>query len=214
MIKNLRKGKNNIKAKRAIILFFLFIFIIIFIIIAIHTSKVGIEIINLQINTQFSKEQKINKDSRIYVYLLLFNYFKLFKKEIREINFKNIKLQNKDIDIKFLKTKDFKINYKELLKNIKIEIKRINLSLKIGTENAALTAILVGMISSVLGIIIKRPKYEIIPIYTGENLINLKLDGIFTIYLMHYIYSLILNRKRRDENERTSNRKSYDNCYE
>ncbi len=195
-------------------MFFLFIFIIIFIIIAIHTSKVGIEIINLQINTQFSKEQKINKDSRIYVYLLLFNYFKLFKKEIREINFKNIKLQNKDIDIKFLKNKDFKINYKELLKNIKIEIKRINLSLKIGTENAALTAILVGMISSVLGIIIKRPKYEIIPIYTGENLINLKLDGIFTIYLMHYIYSLILNRKRRDENERTSNRKSYDNCYE
>ena len=214
MIKNLRKGKNNIKAKRAIILFFLFIFIIIFIIIAIHTSKVGIEIINLQINTQFSKEQKINKDSRIYVYLLLFNYFKLFKKEIREINFKNIKLQNKDIDIKFLKNKDFKINYKELLKNIKIEIKKINLSLKIGTENAALTAILVGMIASVLGIIIKRPKYEIIPIYTGENLINLKLDGIFTIYLMHYIYSLILNRKRRDENWRTSNRKSYDNCYE
>lgn len=201
MIKNLRKGKNNIKAKRAIILFFLFIFIIIFIIIAIHTSKVGIEIINLQINTQFLKEQKINKDSRIYVYLLLFNYFKLFKKEIREINFKNIKLQNKDIDIKFLKNKDFKINYKELLKNIKIEIKKINLSLKIGTENAALTAILVGMIASVLGIIIKRPKYEIIPIYTGENLINLKLDGIFTIYLMHYIYSLILNRKRRDENE-------------
>ena len=195
-------------------MFFLFIFIIIFIIIAIHTSKVGIEIINLQINTQFLKEQKINKDSRIYVYLLLFNYFKLFKKEIREINFKNIKLQNKDIDIKFLKNKDFKINYKELLKNIKIEIKKINLSLKIGTENAALTAILVGMIASVLGIIIKRPKYEIIPIYTGENLINLKLDGIFTIYLMHYIYSLILNRKRRDENERTSNRKSYDNCYE
>ena len=195
-------------------MFFLFIFIIIFIIIAIHTSKVGIEIINLQINTQFSKEQKINKDSRIYVYLLLFNYFKLFKKEIREINFKNIKLQNKDIDIKFLKNKDFKINYKELLKNIKIEIKKINLSLKIGTENAALTAILVGMIASVLGIIIKRPKYEIIPIYTGENLINMKLDGIFTIYLMHYIYSLILNRKRRDENERTSNRKSYDNCYE
>ena len=212
MIKNLRKGKNNIKAKRAIILFFLFIFIITFIIIAIHTSKVGIEIINLQINTQLPKNQKINKDSRIYVYLLLFNYFKLFKKEIREINFRNIKLQNRDIDIKFLKNKDFKINYKELLK--KIEIKKINLSLKIGTENAALTAILVGMIASVLGIIIKRPKYEIIPIYTGENLINLKLDGIFTIYLMHYIYSLILNRKRRDENERTSNRKSYDNCYE
>ena len=195
-------------------MFFLFIFIIILIIIAIHTSKVGIEIINLQINTQLPKNQKINKDSRIYVYLLLFNYFKLFKKEIREINFKNIKLQNRDIDIKFLKNKDFKINYKELLKNIKIEIKKINLSLKIGTENAALTAILVGMISSVLGIIIKRPKYEIIPIYTGENLINMKLDGIFTIYLMHYIYSLILNRKRRDENERTSNRKSYDNCYE
>ena len=81
-------------------------------------------------------------------------------------------------------------------------------------EEGCKALILVGMISSVLGIIIKRPKYEIIPIYTGENLINLKLDGIFTIYLMHYIYSLILNRKRRDENGRTSNRKSYANCYE
>ena len=214
MIKILSKGKNNIKAKRAIILFFLFIFIITFIIIAIHTSKVGIEIINLKINTQLPKNQKINKDSRIYVYLLLFNCLKLFKKDVRDINFKNIKLQNRDIDIKYLKNKDFKINYIELLKNIKIEIKKINLSLKVGTENAAVTAIFVGIIASVLGMIIKKPKYEIIPIYTGENLINMKLDGIFTIYLMHYIYSLILNRKRRDENERTSNRKSYDNCYE
>ena len=186
-----------------------FLFIILFIIIAIHTSKVEIEIVNLQINTQLPQNQKINKDSKVYVYLLLFNHLKLLKKDI---NFKNIKLQNRDIDIKLFKNKDFKINYKELLKNIKI--KKINLILKVGTENAALTAILVGIVSSIIGMIIKKPKYQIIPIYSGENLINIRLDGIFTIYLMHYIYSLILNKKRRDKNERASNRKSYDNCYE
>ena len=195
-------------------MFFLFILISIFIILTIHTSKIGIEVINLKINTQLPKSQKINKDSKIYVYLLLFNHLKLLKKDIKDVNFKNIKLQNKNIDIKFLKNKDFKIDYKELIRNIKIEIKSINLKIKIGTENAAVTAILVGIIASILGIIIKKPKYEIIPMYLSENFINLQLDGIFTIYLMHYIYSLIFNKKRRDDNERTSNRKSYDNCYE
>jgi hypothetical protein len=179
----------------------------------IHTSKIGIEIQNLQIDTQ--NQPKINGESKIYVYLLIFNKIKLFKKNMKDMNLKNVKLQNKNIDIKVLKNKDFKINYKELLQNIKLEIKSIDLNVQIGTENAGFTAILVGIISAILGIIIRKPKYEIIPIYMNKNLLKIKVDGIFTVYLMHYIYKQIFKRRRRvDKNERTSNRKSYDDCYE
>ena len=174
-------------------MFFLFILIVLIILgIAIHTSKIGVDIENLLVDTE--KQPKINEESKIYVYLLIFNKLKLFKTNVKNVNLKNFKIQNKDIDIKILKNKDFKIYYKELLQNIKIEVKQIDLYAQIGTEDAALTAILVGIVSGIIGVALRKPKYEIIPIYANKNLLKIKLDGIFTIYLMHYIYSLIFKR--------------------
>ena len=174
-------------------MFFLFILIVLIILgIAIHTSKIGVDIENLLVDTE--KQPKINEESKIYVYLLIFNKLKLFKTNVKNVNLKNFKIQNKDIDIKILKNKDFKIYYKELLQNIEIEVKQIDLYAQIGTEDAALTAILVGIVSGIIGVVIRKPKYEITPIYANKNLLKIKLDGIFTIYLMHYIYSLIFKR--------------------
>ena len=65
---------------------------------------------------------------------------------------------------------------------------------QIGTEDAVLTAILVGIISSILGILIKKPKYQVIPIYTNKNFIKIRLDGIFSIYLMQYIDKIIFEK--------------------
>lgn len=196
-------------------MFFLFIIIGILILgLAIHTSKIGIEVENLEIDTENPKH-KINRNSKIYVYILLFGKIKFLKKNLKDMNLKKIKFFKKDVDIKVLKNKNFEINYKELIENVKIDIKQIDLNVKIGIEDAALTGVTVGIISSMLGIIIKKPKYEIIPIYSNENLLKIKLDGIFTIYLMHYIYIQIFKKKRRvNRNERTSNRKSYVNSYE
>ena len=67
----------------------------------------------------------------------------------------------------------------------------IDLNMQIGTQDAAITAILTGIISSMLGIIIKKPKYEIIPIYSNKDFIKFRLEGIFSIYLMQYIYKCI-----------------------
>lgn len=197
-------------------MFFLFILIgIILLLLAIHTSKIGIEVENLVINTENPKGKIINKDSKIYVYILLFGKIKFLKKNVKDIKFKNVKFFKKDIDIKIFKNKDFKIDYKELIKNIQIDVKQIDLNIQIGTEDAVLTAISVGILSSILGVVLKKPRYQIIPIYSNKNLLKIKLDGIFTIYLMHYIYSQIFNKKRRvNKNERTSNRKSYANSYE
>ena len=178
-------GKNNL-----IILFFLFILVIFTIlIIAIHTSKIGIDIKNLIIDTD--AEEKINEDGKIYVYLLLFNKIKLFRKNVRNIPMKDVKFETSDFDIKIFKNKDIKINYLELIQNINIDIKNIDLNVNIGTEDAGITAILVGILAGILGIIIKKPKYQILPIYANRNLLKINLNGIFTIYLMHYIYKFI-----------------------
>ena len=171
-------------------MFFLFILVTFTIlIIAIHTSKIGIDIENLIIDTD--AEEKINEDGKIYVYLLLFNKIKLFRKNVRNIPMKDVKFEASDFDIKIFKNKDIKINYFELIRNINIDIKNIDLNVKIGTEDAGVTAILVGIFAGILGIIIKKPKYQILPIYANRNLLKINLNGIFTIYLMHYIYKFI-----------------------
>ena len=173
-------------------MFFLFILVIFTIlIIAIHTSKIGIDIKNLIIDTD--AEEKINEDGKIYVYLLLFNKIKLFRKNVRNIPMKDVKFETSDFDIKIFKNKDIKINYLELIQNINIDIKNIDLNVNIGTEDAGITAILVGILAGILGIIIKKPKYQILPIYANRNLLKINLNGTFTIYLMHYIYKFIKN---------------------
>ena len=173
-------------------MFFLFILVIFTIlIIAIHTSKIGIDIKNLIIDTD--AEEKINEDGKIYVYLLLFNKIKLFRKNVRNIPMKDVKFETSDFDIKIFKNKDIKINYLVLIQNINIDIKNIDLNVNIGTEDAGITAILVGILAGTLGIIIKKPKYQILPIYANRNLLKINLNGIFTIYLMHYIYKFIKN---------------------
>ena len=176
-------------------MFFLFIiFIFVFLGYLIHTSKIGIEIDNFIFDSE--KQEKINKDSKIYVYLLLLNKIKVFNKNIKEIDFSKIKLENKDIDIHFLKNKDLKINYLELWKNIDIDVKNIDLQLQIGTQDAGLTAILTGIISALLGIILRKPKYEVIPIYSNNNVLKIKLKCIISIYLMQYIYSFIFKKEK------------------
>ncbi len=176
-------------------MFFLFVFIIILVIIGliiiIHTSRVGIEVQNLIIDTEQPQGKKINEESKINVYILIFGKIKIFKNNVKNMKRPDFKIKNKNIDIKILQDKDLKINYKSLLKNIDLDIEKIDLNAQIGTEDAVLTAILVGIISSILGILIKKPKYQVIPIYTNKNFIKIRLDGIFSIYLMQYIYKLI-----------------------
>ena len=173
-------------------MFFLFIFIIILIsTIAIYTSRLGIEIENLIIDTEKPKGNKINKDSKIFVYILVFKKIKLFKKDVKN---QKIKFRNTEIDLKLLKSKDLKIDYKQLLQKPDIYIDQINLNVQIGTQDAALTAILTGIIGGILGGVLQRPKFEIIPIYANRNFLKIKLDCIISIHLMQYIYKLVAKK--------------------
>lgn len=204
ILKPKAKNKKLKRSKEVIILFFFFIFLTIVIIliiiigIAIHTSRIEIDIKNLIINTENPKGKKINEESKIYVYLLIFGKIKLFKKDVKKMKQPNLKLEKgkMDVDIKILKNVELKINYKELLQNIDIDIKEIDLKAQIGTQDAALTAILVGIASTILGIIIKKPKYQVYPIYSNKNVLKIKIECIISIYLMQYIYKLIRGKFR------------------
>ena len=94
---------------------------------------------------------------------------------------KKLKKKNKKKEKKVIKTK----------KNIDVNIKQIDLSIQIGIQDAAVTAIVTGMIWTILGIVIKKQGYEVVPIYSNKNLLKIKLKGIFSIYLMQYIYKCI-----------------------
>lgn len=193
IILNLKKYRKCY-LNEVIILFFFFIFgIVIFILgIAVHTSRIEIKIENLVINTEMPRGKRFSEQSKVYVYLLIFGKIKLFKKEIKEIK------RNKNFKFKmFNKNIDMKIDYKELLKNIDIDIKEFDLYMEISTENAAFTAVTVGIISGLLGCIVRKPKYQIIPMYLNKNSLKVRFSGIISVYLMQYIYKLIWDKRGR-----------------
>lgn len=183
--------KIILNRREAIILFFLFLFIIILLIlgIAIYTSKIGIEIENLKIDTNMPKGKKINEECKVYIFLKIFKKIKIIK-----INIKNIENIEKKV-IKIPQNKNIKINYKELLKNINIEIEQIDLKMQIGTSDAATTAILIGIIAGILGTVVRKPKYEINPVYINKNILNIKLNCIISFDLVKYIGKNITGMK-------------------
>ena len=104
------------------------------------------------------------------------------------------------------------------------KIKEINLKINIGTENAALTAFTIPVISTFIAIFLSKQikKYNdkqvflVEPVYLDKNLLNIEISSIFQIKMIHIINTIcIVNKKRKgDKNERTSNRRPYDYGYE
>lgn len=190
-------------------MFFILLFIILVSII-IWNSKIQINISNLDISTE--RKEIIKKNLEIYISLIAFNKIEILKIDARKLKSKNINLgtvleKAKKLQIQ-RNTRGLLKDLALSLKDFKFEIKKANLELGLGTENAATTAILVGIIGSILGIILKGQKIEIKPIYQDENILNLKLNCIFRVNLIHYIYKTIL--KGREKNERkSSDRRSY-----
>lgn len=185
-------------------------------------SKIRIEIINFRFTSMNKKH--LNENYKIIIKLRIFNKFTIFKIILTKNKLKNLNLKQ---DAKIIRTKiiENKIDKRvfKIIKNIKIIIKRLNLSIDIGTEDASLTALLVAIISSITGVIFrksiidsKKQIFKIVPVYVNKNLININVSGIFEIKMIHIINIIyILNKKEGVKyNERTSNRRAYDYSYE
>lgn len=222
MIKKEKTGKTNINPnKEENILVFLFIFLIIILIILLSTiiltkANGSIEIRNLKIRV--SKEIAFNDDYEII--LKIFNKIPVLKLNKNKIE------KNRDTNSK----KNFKIqrNFaqykKQILNNLtNIKISELKLKIKLGTENAFFTSMLIPIVSLFIAISLrnklenlKKETYLIEPIYLNKNILEILISGIFEIKMIHIINIIYILTKKEGvkKNERTSNRRPYDYSYE
>lgn len=212
------------------VLVFILLSIIIFLLlvcIIFVFSVVQIEIKNLKIGNKEIKNENIVKDK----YEIKITFYFLNKIPILWFRLNNNKLR-KISNSKQLEKIDFKkiekqVSIKEIIefiKNIKIKISKLDLNIDIGTEDAIITSYINAFISSIIGIIlphvvekdkIEKCHYIVTPIYKNRNEYHISLDSIISIKIVHIINSMLnFVKKGREEYERSSNRRSYDYCYE
>ncbi len=204
---------------------FLYIVVLLFIIITILIfSKVQLKIENFKFTSKDIKH--INTDYKFSIKLYILSKIPILKISINKKILEKLKVKEKmkTFEKELLENK-LKIdkNFLKAIKQLNITVKQLNLNIDLGTENASFTSILIPIISTIISILLrdkikdyKNQHFIVNPIFTNQNLINIELYSIIEIKMIHIIDSIyVLNKKEgEDKYERTSNRRSYDNCYE
>ena len=202
------------------IIVFILIIIMILTLFLILCSCLRIEIKEFELINR-----KINK-FELVISLALFNKFKWLKLKLDKDRFSkmNAKMKknlfNKLLNSKILtQYKSINLNLIKEWKHIfqKMDLEKINLNLKLGTEDASVTAYIIGVISAFTGILlskrVSKPTYLIEPIYRDKNYIYLSINCIIAIKLVHII-NIKKNIKEKEvyqEHGKPSNRRSYAN---
>ena len=210
-------------------LFLKIILIISIFFIFIITLQIQVKVKHIKYNSEELKGKRLANNYQIIIKILTLEKIPIFrlkinKAKIEKLNKKTqikqkieekIKRQDFTKAIEMEKKYDLKKLIPEIYKNIKLEVKNIDLKIGIGTENVILTSFIIPVISTILAFTIKR-NFKVKPIYENKNIIKFELNGIFSVKMIHIIDTIcILKKKRRVyKNERTSNRGAYDNCYE
>ena len=206
------------------------VLVILGIIIAIFAWLMLIVFSTLRIKIEKFEISNILQPNIVYDYKINIGFYFLNTVKVLGFNINKSKLEHSEIF--------HKINFQEVektveldkdllvhLKGIKPTLEALNLKLDLGTEDAVITSIVIFAISTLLSIglpHIVKPKnykdinYEITPLYQGKNLFNLSLNCIISVKMVHIMSIIyIYLQKRREENyERTSNRRTYANSYE
>lgn len=204
---------------------FLFVCILVFnIILIIYFSNIQVEINNFKFSS--GTKEHVNNDYKVLIKWRVLGRLTIKKilitqKKLRKINIKD-KMKNIDLE-KFKNANILDKKNIRALKNLNIEIKKLNLYMDIGTENAMLTSIIISTISTLISIIVNKkvndysdPKYIVNPIYINKNIINIIFSGIFELKIRNIMYIIyILNKKEGVKSyERASNRRAYGYSYE
>lgn len=209
-----------------IVFFILLFFVLPPIIVIFSTIKIKVKELNIS-NIQ---TKQIRYDYVIDFELLFFDKIRIIKTTLNPDKVKSI---NNKVDIK-QKIEDMNLNektlnkkeIKEVIKKLNVKLEQIHLDLEIGTEDALITSGIVAVIASFLGILFAKVikcyeegkyGYKVMPIYQNKNAINLLLNCIIQVKVIHIIsiiFTIVKNRKEKEEYERTSNRRSYDYSYE
>ena len=206
--------------------FLLLIIVLLTLLFLIAFSRIKINIKNIKFTSYKVEERHLQENYDIEVKLYVLKFLRILKIKITKEKLEKLKLENKIKKLEkklILKDVKFDVNVFDFLKNLKIIFEELNLKVEIGTENSALTSIIFGIVSGIIPFVlrnqiknIEKQKIDIKPIYLNQNLLNIELNCIFNIKMIHIIYVMyILNKKRRDEKYvRTSNRRSYGYSYE
>ena len=182
---------------------------------AIFSINIKFEIENLKITIPKIKKKYANNDSKVTLKIYVFKKIKIAEINLKKVDFKNEKVRNK-IQTQF-KENPLNFDTVKFLKNLNYIFEKLDLKIYIGTEDAAITAIGVGLsyiiISNFLKGKIKGYKntdYNIFPIYQNKNILKIEIDSII-IFKMESIINIIKFMKKGKVNKdvRTSNRRTY-----
>ena len=174
------------------------------------------------------KPKHTNDNYKIVMKLCIFGKIPILKVTMTKLKLDKLILKFKgkikNIEIELLSnTNQINKNFIKAMKKVNLMIKKINLNIELGTENAGFTAIIIPLLSTLISIIFRkkvenynRQFFRISPIYINQNLINIIVSGIFEIKMIHIINIIYVLSKKEGvkKNERTSNRRSYDYSYE
>lgn len=209
-----------------VLVFFICLFLVLLItVVILSTISVRIEKFKA---SNYNKYGKLKIDYKVFFELLFLNKLKIFSIKIDKGVADKLKVKDKLKNIDFQQAKTnmpSKKDFKEIIKKLQIKIDKLNLKLDIGTIDIILTSAIITVLASTIGIVLarmikkydkERYNYEIHPIYQDKNIIKLDLNCIIKVKMVHIIsiIYLLVKKRRVEENERTSNRRSYDYSYE
>ena len=183
--------------------------------ISVLSMKIKLEFRKLKINIPKYNDKITNKESKAYLKIYILKIIKIAEIDLKKIDFKDEKIRNKFQ--KQLEKNKFNLDTIKLLRGIDYIVEKMNLNINIGTEDSAITAISVGIIYSVISNYLNKKvkdireiKYNINPIYKGENILDIELDSIITLKFENIINIIRLLRKGSEEkNVKSSNREYY-----
>lgn len=185
-----------------------FLFICLTIILILIFSKIRIQIENFRFSSV--NKRHINKDYKAIIKVYILKKIPILKINITKTKLERLKIKEKIRKINFkLIEENPKLDKKvwEAMKEVHTNIKKLDLKIELGTENASLTSIIVGILSTIIAITIRnkmknqeKQKFIVKPIYNNQNLINIEFTVIFEIKMTHIINIIyILNRKEKEE---------------
>lgn len=193
---------------------YIFLFLIILIVITLMYTTIQLEIHNLKLIIPKSIGEIINEDYKIIINLYLFKRFKYKKIILTKEKFVKIKNKNnfQRLETKF-KEKNIKFNLKKIknIKQLKIDLNKLDLQINLGFTDAANTAIIAGGVSSVIAIFLSKIKnnnkslfWKVIPVYKDKKILKIILNCTIQLKLInifYVIYLLAANRKSFNHRE-------------
>ena len=206
---------------------FLFILLILCILLLIIVfSKIRIDVKKFEYCS--ANKKHINPNYYLQLSWIILSKIPIIKIKLNKHTVKKLKLKDKFVDIDVKMWEERKKIDKEtisIIKKIDFAIRKLKLKIDIGTENSAITSLLIPIVSTVILFLLRNKMktkeeqtYIVQPIYNNQNYLNITISGIFEIKMNHIINVVyLLSRKKKKgvkKYERTSNRRSYDYSYE